>query len=234
MTAVPKLGNDMEETFDQLFVRIQRRLNVQGDVVEEDDVSSEELEIHHHSLRSIVLTSWAEGEGTSTVAVGLAARAASAGQGDVCLVDANFHHASLSASAQLDDAPGLSDVMSDGVDLSSTLRHGPARGFYFLPAGRRRQPPPPSTDQNLQRVISELEERFRYVFFDTPCLKSGIDAYRWGRFVVNTVLVVRAGSAKRQTVAHAVHSLKLHGLSLLGIILNRRLDAIPNWLYPYL
>ena len=78
-----------------------------------------------------------------------------------------------------------------------------------------------------------LEDRFRYVFYDTSSLKRAVEAYRWGRFVVNAILVVRAGVTRQQTIIHAVDQMQLHGMQLLGTVLNRRQDVIPNWLYPY-
>lgn len=224
-----EFGGPMDDLFDQIWVRVQRRLSRASS---DTDAIEVEQEIHPHSLQSIIVTSWNVGEGSSTVALGLAARAAAAAQGKICLVDADFHSADLTRSAEMDSRPGLAELLADEVSYDEAIVEGSQEHLYFLPAGRNRSSDALAVDGRVQQVIRRLEERFRYVFFDASSLKRGIEAYRWGRFVVNTVLVVRAGS-RRETILHAVNSMRLHGMKLLGTVLNHRVDTIPNWLYPY-
>jgi non-specific protein-tyrosine kinase len=129
---------------------------------------------------------------------------------------------------------GLSDLLAGQASIDDVLVDGQGSPFAFIPAGTLSDPAVLSVDTRLQEVIRSLEDRFRYVFYDVSSLKRGVEAYRWGRFVVNTILVVRAGSTRRQTIRHAVDQIQLHGMDLLGTILNERIDVIPNWLYPYI
>lgn len=221
---------EMEELFDHVWVKVQRRLSRSSGAVDEDPSDEE---IHHHNIQSIVAASWSLDEGCSTAALGLAARSASSAQGRVCLVDADFHSAGLTRAAGMEEREGLAELLSQEVELDDVLVEGPAPNLWFLPAGRARGPESLAVDARLQRVIQALEERFRYVFYDASCLKRGVEAYRWGRFVVNTILVVRAGRTRRETILHAVESMHLHGMKLLGAVLNHRVDLIPNWAYPY-
>ena len=220
----------IDEIFDQVWVKVQRRLSQSNN---EEDINEEEDGIRHHNIQSIIVTSWLESEGTSTVALGLAGRAAASLPGKICLVDADFHAQGLTKASRCESRPGLAEILLEEASLDEVLinsRHSP---FAFIPAGRKIDMESLSTDARLQQVIRSLEERYRYVFYDTSSLKRAVEAYRWGRFVVNAILVVRAGVTRQQTIVHAVDQMQLHGMQLLGTVLNQRQDVIPNWLYPY-
>lgn len=221
----------MDEAFDQLWVRIQRRL---AGALRDHSNDVDEEEIRHHSIQSLLLTSWTEKEGSTTVALGLAARAAMVGIGKICLVDADFYSSGLTGMASKQNAAGLADWLSGGNSLDDVLIRLPENNLWFLPSGRVEGRDAVVTDAKVQEAIGSLEDRFRYVFYDTSSLKHGVDAFRWGRFVRNTILVVRAGLARRQTVAQSVSAMRLQGLRVLGTVLNQRVDPIPSWLYPYL
>lgn len=220
----------IDEIFDQVWVKVQRKLSQTGS---DEDIQDEEAGIRHHNIQSIVVTSWLESEGTSTVALGLAGRAAATLPGKICLVDADFHGLGLTRASRCESRPGLAELLLEEATLDQVIvssRHSP---FVFIPAGRKLDLESLATDARLQQVIRSLEDRFRYVFYDTSSLKRAAEAYRWGRFVVNTILVIRAGVTRQQTILHAVDQLQLHGMQLLGTVLNQRQDVIPNWLYPY-
>jgi Mrp family chromosome partitioning ATPase len=220
----------IDEIFDQVWVKVQRRLTQANS---EEDINEEQEGIRHHNIQSIIVTSWLENEGTSTVALGLAGRAAASLPGKVCLVDADFHAQGLTRASRCHSRPGLAEILLEEATLEQALVHSRHSPFAFIPAGRKIDIESLATDVRLQHVIRSLEDRFRYVFYDTSSLKRAVEAYRWGRFVVNAILVVRAGVTRQQTIIHAVDQMQLHGMQLLGTVLNQRQDVIPNWLYPY-
>lgn len=220
----------VDEIFDQVWVKVQRRLAQPGS---DDQTDDEEASISHHNIQSIIVTSWSPEEGSSTTALGLAARAGEAFPGRVCLVDADSHGRDLTRASGSENRPGLAELLAEDRALDEILIGGGDSGFVFLPTGRHVESEGLADDARMQQVVRSLEDRFRYVFYDTSCLKRGVEAYRFGRFVVNAILVVRAGLTRRQTVTRAVDQMKLHGMSLLGTVLNHRVDTIPNWLYPY-
>ncbi|MBY0586076.1 CpsD/CapB family tyrosine-protein kinase [bacterium] len=225
-----RFAHGVDEIFDQVWVKVQRRIGKPH----QPDLDVEETGIEHRNIQSIVVTSWAEDEGTSTVALGLAGRAANSMPGRICLVDADFLERGLTRASSLNGQRGLAELITQEASLDDVIVEGKGSPFAFVPAGNGADPSVLSTDARLQDVIRSLEERYRYVFYDVSSLKRGVEAYRWGRFVVNTILVVRAGTTRRQTIRHAVDQIQLHGMDLLGTILNERVDVIPNWIYPYI
>jgi Mrp family chromosome partitioning ATPase len=226
-----RFASGVDEIFDQVWVKVQRRIG-NTNHHEEDDVK--ETGIEHRNIQSIVVTSWADDEGTSTVSLGLAGRAGNTLPGRICLVDADFLERGLTKAGSLAGQKGLADLLQQNASLDEVIVEGKGSPFAFLPAGNVSDPSVLSNDARLQEVIRSLEDRYRYVFYDVSSLKRGVEAYRWGRYIVNTILVVRAGTTRRQTIRHAVDQIQLHGMDLLGTILNERVDVIPNWLYPYI
>lgn len=227
----PTFAPQMEELFDQLWVKAARSLVMPAD---EDLVVNEQAEIRHQSIQSVVVTSWEQDEGSSTIALGLATRAALACRGEICLIDADAEHSGLTKMAGLEVKAGLRQILRDEATLENASFRVGDGNLHLVPIGNGAGGEGGIADNRLQAVLTELEERFRYVIFDAPALKHGIEGYRWGRLAVNSILVVRAGTARRQTVSHAVTSMRSHGLRVLGAIINRRVDLVPNWLYPYL
>jgi Mrp family chromosome partitioning ATPase len=154
--------------------------------------------------------------------------------GGVCLVDADLSARRLTLAAGLGEQPGLRELLEGSASsMEDLIVHVPGSKLSFLPAGCLTDVPP-LTEVRVQEIISELEDRFRYVFFDTPAIKRGVDAYRWGKYIGNAVLVVPAETSRRHSVVHAVNTMRLHGLHLLGVVLNRRVYPIPKWLYRFL
>ena len=227
-----ELAPEMLELFDHLWVKVQRGLA--GKEEDEGQIVADAFEIRHHSVQSIIVTSWGANDGSSTVAAGLASRAAATAQGKVCLVDADFQMPGLTGDCGAGNRDGLRQLLDGSKPLDELLVKLSDGHLWFLPCGRGADREALSQDSNIQRSLAELEDRFRYVIFDAGNLQNAVEPFRWGRFVINALLVVQAGRTRRQTVTHAVNTLKLHGMNIIGTILNRRVDHIPSWLYPYL
>lgn len=221
---------EMAEAFDQVWVRVQRQL---GRPQQDDDVDEESVDIRHRSIQSVIVTSWNDEEGASTISLGLAGRAGASMPGQVCLVDADFHGKSLTKASRTENRPGLGELLSHDANLQDVIIRHEKSPFAFIPSGAIPNKDLLSNDARLQQVISTLEMKYRYVFYDCSSLKRGIESYRWGRLVVNALLVVKAGTNRRQTITHAVTQLQLHGMELVGTVLNQRVDTIPDWLYPF-
>jgi receptor protein-tyrosine kinase len=73
----------------------------------------------------------------------------------------------------------------------------------------------------MSRLLPLFREEFDYVLVDAPPCLEFADARIMARYAEKMLLVVRANYTDRRTVQAAVQRLRLDGVSLMGVILNR-------------
>lgn len=226
-----EMPESLEPAFDQILASLQRRMGRR----ESEDPRADDGGISFRSLQSVSVVGWTVGDGATTVALGLAARAAASVAGDVCLVDAVPASAGgISDLMHVSSRAGLAEVLAETESLENVIFQAGKGGVFIVPVGQRDLREQSADDNRLQRVIGELEDRFRFIFVDLPPLRQGTMTLRWARALSNTVLVASSGRTRRQTLIHSYNTLVGHGARVLGTVLNRRVEAIPDWLYPYL
>lgn len=171
--------------------------------------------------RSVLVTSALPGEGKSTTATNLAIALAQAGQ-TVCLLDADLRRPMVNEYLGLDRAAGLTTALVGAADVNDLLQPWGDGNLFVLTSGQI--PPNPSEllgSQEMQRLISGLEEVFDTVVIDAPPLLPVTDAAVLSQHVGGVLLVVGAQKLKRHDLEKALNALNLVGSDLLGIVLNR-------------
>jgi receptor protein-tyrosine kinase len=84
----------------------------------------------------------------------------------------------------------------------------------------------------MSRLLPLFREEFDYVLVDAPPCMEFADARIMARYAEELLLVVRANHTDRRIVQSAVKRLRLDGIPLLGVILNRW-DPRPGDPYSY-
>ena len=170
-------------------------------------------------LRTLLVTSAAEGEGKTTVVANLGVALAESGS-RVLLVDADLRRPGLHRVFDLPLTPGLSNALLAEETDPTVLETGVA-GLSVLSAGD----PPPSPGEfvassRLQRLLSQLRSTFDYVLLDTAPVTLVADAAVLAPSVDGVILVVSAGKTKRDLVRRAREQLEVVGARVLGVVLN--------------
>ncbi len=183
--------------------------------------------------RCLLVAHWGPGEGASTVAAALAARAAELnGMARICLADFDFFGAGLSKLIGLNSRPGLADVVADSVPPDAALVPTRWHNLHVLPAG---QPPLGQKAachfQRCRQLVEQLSLDFDWLLLDGPALRDHQNCSLWAGELAVSLLVVRAGEARKQAVAKAARILRLMDLPPVALALNRRRYYIPQWLY---
>lgn len=182
--------------------------------------------------RVLMLASATPGEGTSTVARGLAETLAGSGGVEVVLVDANLRAPTLDQVFRVRRTPGLSDHIEGGAALGSCLVETQVPHLTLLPAGKRTPVPPRVLgDPAMERVIAELRGRFAYIIVDAAPVLPWPESGGLSRKVDGTIVVIRAGHTKRELVERAMRLVEDAGGRILGTVLNRRRYYIPRFIY---
>jgi capsular exopolysaccharide synthesis family protein len=175
-------------------------------------------------LKSVLLASPEPGDGKSTVARGLAAAIAEAGE-DVLLLEADLRKESAFRGTNGNAAQGLSSVLT-GLSVDEALldiaigsSSGQSRTLNALPSGP--VPPNPSElleSERMQSLMEELQARFKVVVVDSPALGIVSDALALAPFVSEVVAVGGVRKTDRDGARNFVKQLSLLGKKPVAVI----------------
>lgn len=181
---------------------------------------------HAGNARVLVVTSSQPGEGKTTVVSNLGIALAAISR-KVLLIDGDLRRPRLHTLFDQPNSWGLSDVLSeknaiDELPLDVLAKKTSIPHLYLLPSGA-------STDNvfgllysgRMSRLLPRFREEFEYVLVDAPPCLEFADARILARQEAELLLVVRANYTDRRTAQAAIQRLRLDGIPLLGVILNR-------------
>lgn len=182
-----------------------------------EDLGRRMSEAVGQGLRTVLLTSVLSGEGRSSVAIGLAAAAATTGL-RVALLDADPRTPTLADDLRLDVEYGWIDAVRGGLPVEEVAIHSLRDRVTFIPL----LPPngdTAATAAEVELVVDQLRERFDLVVIDGP-IEAGVvvDHSR----AIDTALIVRD---VRQSTAPQVnrlsYRLRERGIQGVGVVENR-------------
>lgn len=181
---------------------------------------------------TIGVTSALDGEGKSTIALGIATALAADLDSPIVLVELNLTRPSLYKSLGIPAQPGISEYLRGECPLPSALRQI-TENFFVLPAGDGRNDP-----ARLIRMLTRANLLLRMdnsgavLVLDLPPVLTASYGVLASSMADAVVLVVRAGQTPEKMVKDAVA--RLDESTLRGIVLNAARPSIPTWLGGYL
>ena len=181
-------------------------------------------------LRTLLVASASADEGKSTTLANLAVTFAQAGRRTI-LVDSDLRRPSLHAIFGTPNDQGLTTMLLQD-DAPAPLVATPIEGLRLLPSGPI--PPNPSellASRRLEGAIARLRDDADLVLFDSPPALAVSDAAVLSRRVDGVVLVVRAGTTRREHAARARQVLERAGARLLGVVLTNA--SVEDAVYSY-
>ncbi len=174
------------------------------------------------SIRTLLVTSSAPGEGKTTTASNLAVVFAQAGR-RVLLVDADLRKPGVHAVFDLPNSHGLTTLLrSDEVSLTAIVNGTEQANLRILTTGPI--PPNPAEllgSQRMQTILERLKADADIVVFDSPPLQVVTDSAILGSLVDGTLFVVDADRSRRATVRLGREALSKTGATVLGAVINR-------------
>lgn len=172
-----------------------------------------------HSIQVLVVSSSIAGEGKSLICGNLALTIAASGR-RVLLIDADLRRPGLGTQFDIDQVPGLSDVLVGRARLDQALRLWEGN-LTLMPCGYL--PPNPAEildGEAMRTLLRDLRDRFDVILVDTPPLVPVTDGAVLAALADGVILVVRQGKPTRHQLALAAQRLDLVGARLLGSVLN--------------
>lgn len=174
------------------------------------------------TLRSLLVTSAAAGEGKTFCAVHLAASLARSGS-RVILVDANFERPTLHDVLEVQQSPGFIDLLNDPQQpLTTMLQRSYIENLYILSYGSL-LPETTSllTSPQMLTLMDQLEQMCDVVIYDAPSIATFHDAVFLASRVDSVIQVIDARRARKSQIQHCKVVLRRVGANILGPVLNR-------------
>ncbi len=192
------------------------------------------------TLRTLVVTSAAPGEGKTLTAANLAVTLAYDGL-RVLLVDCDIRRPRVHGLFQLPRAPGLMELLKASSDPDTptprAIRETPVARLSVLTCGAL-----PVNASNLlsgtrmRVLLAELQEQFDIIVLDTPPVLATADASIVASLTDGVLLVVRAGHTDKNAAQRAYQQLANVGARVIGTVLNDPGGEVAkegDYYYPY-
>ncbi len=184
------------------------------------------------TMPTVGVTSAMDGEGKSTIALGISTAMAADLDSPIVLVELNLTRPSIHKSLGIPAQPGLSEYLRGECSLPQALRQI-TENLFVLPAGDCRNDP-----ARLIRMLTRANLLLRMdnsgavLVLDLPPVLTASYGVLASSMADAVVMVVRAGQTPEKMVKDAIA--RLDESTLRGIILNAARPSIPTWLGGYL
>jgi tyrosine-protein kinase len=194
-------------------------------------------------LQTLVVASPGPGDGKTTIARHLAEASARSGA-RVLLLDADLRQPTLGQQLELDDGPGLADVLIGAIPAGQATRSvkldpppgvgATARSLDVLSAGSLLPPNPAELLEShaMSALLEQAKSAYDLVVIDTPPLAAVADAFPLLRKVDGVIVVAWLGRSRRDVAEQLQQILASSGAPLLGVIANGARSTGPSR-YPY-
>ncbi len=164
------------------------------------------------------VTSYAKGEGKSTVSANLAI-SFSKMERRVLLVDCDLRRPNLHNIFKVENTVGLSNIIGKMADFEDAVKHDVLPNLDILPSGTI--PPNPAEllcSPGFEKLVKGLIDEYDYIIFDTPPIGVVADALLLKDRVAGYVVVLRERSTTHGDIQKMLESIKLADTKILGFI----------------
>ncbi|MBK5291386.1 MAG: polysaccharide biosynthesis tyrosine autokinase [Acidobacteriia bacterium] len=192
------------------------------------------MTIESERPKVILVTSAVPHEGKSTVSANLA-RALAMGGSRVVLVDADLRKGVLHERLELQQSPGLAEVLTGADPLDKVIQTNSMPNLSFIASGRViGHSGDIMLGAKFDQLLARLREQYDYVVIDTSPVFAADDATTLAPKVDGTLFVVRSRYSKAGPVREALGLLYQRNARVLGVIFNQTDSAArSNYYYKY-
>jgi len=173
-------------------------------------------------IKTLTITSAAQGEGKSTTIADLAIALANGGS-KVLLVDADLRRPVIHRMFSCAQSPGLAESLQGEVDWTrAVVTETGIENLSVIPAGKAngKNPGDLLALPEVVQLVDNLKEAFDYVLFDVPPVLAVADATSFLNHLDAILFLARYDHSPEAAVAGATQRLKISGADPLGCVLN--------------
>lgn len=170
--------------------------------------------------RTMIITSAVPGEGKSTIASNLGITLAHAASRTV-VVDADLRRGYMHDTFQCAKDPGLTDYLLGEANLDAIIKPSGVRNLDIITRGKNYERPGELLlSREMERMLSELRERYDFIIFDTAPVLATDDTTSFAPRIDGVIFTVRSTLTQARQVTSALDRLQVRGGRMLGFVVN--------------
>jgi polysaccharide biosynthesis transport protein len=172
------------------------------------------------SLRSLLLTSAAPGEGKSTAMIHLAVAHAEQGKRTL-IIDADLRRPTVHRRLNVDGICGLTNVLLGEMSWRETAVRTDLWPYLdVLPAGTAMRRASDLIGPMMAEILDQASKEYDLIFVDAPPLLGFAESMQIATAVDGVVVIGRAGQTSRRDVATVLATLRRLRANVIGLVLN--------------
>jgi protein-tyrosine kinase len=185
------------------------------------------------AMRTVMFVATERGTGVSTTAWNFANFLSEDSHTTVLYVDADLRNWRLGPDGAMPELSCLAEMAEPGCTGQLPVYAVEDReNLFVLPAGGPcASPPAVFQSRAFEAFLREALLRFTYVVFDAPPLQEAVESVLLCARVDGVILVMDGERTRRSVAQWAKGKIEGAGARLVGVVLNRRRQFIPDWLY---
>lgn len=153
---------------------------------------------------------------------------------DTLVIDANFKNPVLHTAFGLPLDPGLYDLLTAHSSQAEAIYAVGATRVKVLPSGKtKRNAVGGLLQEKLPEILNTAKQYYKYILIDSPPLLTSSDALYLSVTSDVTFLVVRAMKTRKEVAEKAKGLLQKNDCEIGGVVINRVVQVIPEWLYKF-
>jgi|GEM_PF-545378 len=230
--------SDMHDHFYKVLWKLLKRLDRSAPQAGSDKETTEPQQGHPGKRAHALAFAGCEGlDGASTMAFNFAQAFSARSSKRVILVDGNvrepgLHH--LFKAGRL----GLGDLIRDRAALHEAITEVIPEKYYFLQTGQTLENPIALYESEaFAQVVEDLRNACDLLIFDSPPLMDAPEAAMLASRMDGLIMVLQADRTRWELARAVQEELTAVGVPILGVILNKREEVIPDAirkrLWPY-
>ncbi len=171
--------------------------------------------------KSFVICGCETGDGTTSVAINLAAGLASSGFKTV-LIDGDMRKKNRYKRLNENAGAGLSDYLMNKASLDKVIYETTTDNLCYIPCGELIDNPVRALCSNkMTEAKNELSKTYDFIIYDMPAVNAAKDARVMAVSVDATILVSSIGETSKKGIVEAANALTEVNANLVGTIINK-------------
>jgi protein-tyrosine kinase len=185
-----------------------------------------------HPIKTILVTSCSPLEGKTLSSISMALALSIEANSKVVLIEGNISSPRIHEMFNVDNVPGLSDLLTSRANLSEIMRPTEFKNLTIITAGSDISKKLDVFEtETLQNLIVSLKKDFDYVIVDGQSVSGSSDVSIISKYFDGVVFVVECEKTRWEVLQQSKEKIKGVGGKILGVVLNKRVYYIPQKVY---